>query len=128
RHRDQLVGRPEGGSGRRLDGGDAGADALEVPPDDQCARLPGDRGLRRGGGGPAIIALGVLLGEHGRPNDGSHAAPRNLPLVKAAWMARSGPRSCGLSIDINSTRRVRARKTLLLIVPTAQWHVFAASS
>src|SRR5947208_9384308 len=52
-----------------------------------------------------------------------------LPLpVSTARISWSGPKSSALSIDINSARRVRARLTRLLIVPTAQPQMPAASS
>src|SRR6266446_3503643 len=46
RERHQLVGRSARGAGGGLDGALAGTNPLEVPADDQRARLPGDRGLR----------------------------------------------------------------------------------
>src|ERR1700685_3575805 len=52
-----------------------------------------------------------------------------LPVpVRTAREARSGPKSSMLSMDRRSARRVRARLTRLLMVPTAQPQIAAASS
>ncbi len=53
---------------------------------------------------------------------------RHSPLASTARTVSSGPKSSALLTCISSARRVRARLTRDLIVPTAQPQIFAASS
>jgi hypothetical protein len=81
-------------------------------------RRPGDRDRA----GHQFEARGLMRTARRAPDQ-----PCSLP-PSTARVARSGPKSSALSIDINSAKRVRARLTRLLMVPIAHSQIAAASS
>ena len=66
-----------------------------------------------------------LVAAHGDEKLGDQPRPPAERIARVAW---SGPKSSVPSIDRRSDKRVRARLTRLLIVPTAQSQMAAVSS